>query len=67
MSKLVTCSDVVKRGSCHLFSALHPRDRFFLTRIVGTLNDLPHTLEVYRKVLHVLDFISEGPFRTVVH
>ena len=35
-----------------------------LPRTIGILNGLSHTLEVYRKVLHVLDCISEGHERT---
>ena len=65
--KLVTCFGVVKRRSCHYFSALQPRTHAVLPRLVGISNEFSRTLEVYRKVLHVLDCISEGPLWTVVH
>ena len=59
--KLVTCSGVVKCRSCRYMPALQPGTRAVLPRTVGISNGLSHTLEVYRKVLHVLDCISEGP------
>ena len=47
--------------------ALHRKDFVVLPCTISIYNELSCTLEVYRKVLHVLDFMSEGPFRMVVH
>ena len=47
--------------------ALHPGNCVVLSRTIGISNDLSRTLEVYRKVLHVLNCILEGAFRTIVH
>ena len=65
--RVETCSDVVKRRSCHLFPVLHIGDRVVLPCTTGILNDLSCTLEVYQKVLHILSCISKGPFWIVVH
>ena len=67
MCKLVTCFGVVKRDNYRFMHALHPEDCVVLPRTVGISNGLSRTLEVYRKVLHVIDCISKGPFCTVVH
>ena len=65
--KLVTCSGIIKHRNCHYSPALQPGTHAVLPCTVSILNDLSHTLEVYRKVLHVLDCISEGPLLKVVH
>ena len=65
--RLETCSGVVKCRSCRYLVALHPGTRVVLPRTIGISNDLSCTLEVYRKVLHVLDYISEGPLCMVMH
>ena len=59
--RLETFSGVVKCRSCCYLSALQPRTHAVLPRIVGISNEISHTLELYRKVLHILDCISEGP------
>ena len=66
-NRLETCLGIVKRRSCRYSSALHPGTRAVLPRTVGISNGLFRTLEVYIKVLHVLDCISEGPLCTVMH
>ena len=64
---LEMCLGVLKRRSCHYSPALQPKTHAVLPRTVDISNGLSHTLEVYRKVPHILDCISEGPLWKVVH
>ena len=65
--RIAMCLGIVKRRSYRYSSALHPGTRVVLPHTVGISNGLSHTLEVYRKVLHVIDCISEGPLCMIMH
>ena len=65
--KLVTISGIVKRRICRYSPALQLGTHVVLPCTVSISNGLSCTLEVYRKVLHALDCILEGPLWEVVH
>ena len=66
MCKLVTCFGIVNPGSYRLLPTMQFGVCAVPPRTFGMSNDLSRTLEVYQKVLHVLDCILKGPFHTVV-
>ena len=65
--RLETFSGVFKRRNCRYLSALHPGTHAVLLHTINISNGLSRTLEVYGKVLHVLDCILEGALCTFMH